>query len=215
MSATIAEDIFRSLADQIISGRIAPGQRMEEQVVANEFGVSRTPVRDALRQLAATGLVEIKPNRGVTVVDPPIHQLNDMFEALGELEALCARLSAQRMSDIERKKLDMIMQECRTAMRGKNRKKYADANEKFHKLIYQGSHNQTLEEIAVALWQRLEPFRRSSFFEVRGRMQASLKEHEGISKAILAKNAELAHTMMRDHVTNSNMNAVEHLTSQK
>ena len=215
MSATIAEDIFRSLADQILTGRISPGQRMEEQAVANEFGVSRTPVRDALRQLAATGLVEIKPNKGVTVVDPPIHQLNDMFEALGELEALCARLSAQRMSDIERKKLDMIMQECRTAARGKNRKKYSNANEQFHKLIYQGSHNQTLEEMAVSLWQRLEPFRRSSFFEVRGRMQASLKEHIDISKAILDRNGELAHSKMRYHVTNSNLNAVEHLTSQK
>ena len=84
---TIADRISRQLEEEIISGMISPGQKLEEQLLAEKFGVSRSPIRDALRQLGGTGLVTIKPNRSVTVVDLQVGQINDIYEVLGEYEA--------------------------------------------------------------------------------------------------------------------------------
>ena len=97
MTSTIAEQIYRGLIDQIMKGQLKPGQRVEEQAVASQYGASRTPVRDALRQLAGSGFIEFRPHRGAMVTNVDLRQMGEMFEALEELEALSAKLAAQRM----------------------------------------------------------------------------------------------------------------------
>lgn len=211
MTATIAEHIAQQLADQILSGDLAPGQRIEEKTVTEQFGVSRTPVRDALRHLAATGLVAIRPHRGVTVVDLEVDQLSDMFEAQAEIEALCARLSARRMSAIERRKLQMIADSSERALPSTDHELYSSTNEEFHKLIYAGSHNDTLEQIAVNLWNRVAPFRRSIFFKLGNRMEHSFTEHNTIIEAILAGDEARAQEAMHTHITSSSVNAIDYL----
>jgi DNA-binding GntR family transcriptional regulator len=214
MSTTIADTIAQQLAEQILSGELRPGERIEEKRVTEQFGVSRTPARDALRQLAATGLVAIKPHRGVTVVDLGAEQLGDMFEAQAEIEALCAQLSAQRMSKVERKKLQLIADGSQPALATTDHESYSDANEDFHKLIYAGAHNDTLEQIALNLWNRVAPFRRSAFFTRGNRMQDSFDEHNAIVEAILAGDEVLARQAMHDHITNSSMNAIDYWLAQ-
>ena len=214
MTTTIADTIARQLADQILTGELAPGERIEEKRVTEQFGVSRTPVRDALRQLAATGLVAIQPHRGVTVVDLEVEQLSDMFEAQAEIEGLCAGLSAQRMSSIERRKLQLVAQGSESAVTSGDQALYSDANEHFHHLIYAGSHNETLEQIAVNLWNRVAPFRRSVFFQRGKRMEKSFDEHSGIVEAIVAGDEAAARRAMREHITNSSVNAIEYLLQQ-
>lgn len=211
MSGTIAEHIAQQLADQILSGKLAPGQRIEEKTVTEQFGVSRTPVRDALRHLAATGLVAIRPHRGVTVVDLEVEQLSDMFEAQAEIEALCARLSARRMSNIERRKLEMLSEQSRPALPTTDHELYSDTNEAFHKLIYAGSHNETLEQMAINLWNRVAPFRRSIFFKLGNRMEQSFDEHSEIIDAITAGDEVRAQQAMHAHITNSSVNAIDYL----
>tara|TARA_R110002110_G_scaffold91264_2_gene237521 strand:+ start:143141 stop:143788 length:648 start_codon:yes stop_codon:yes gene_type:complete len=211
MPVTIADNIAQQLADQILSGKLAPGERIEEKRVTEEFGVSRTPVRDALRQLAATGLVAIKPHRGVTVVDLEIDQLSDMFEAQAEIEALCARLSARRMSNIERKKLQIVADDSEPALAGTDHELYSSTNETFHKMIYAGAHNETLEHMALNLWNRVAPFRRSIFFKLGNRMEQSFDEHDAIIKAIVAGDEAGAQQAMHDHITNSSVNAIDYL----
>lgn len=211
MTATIAEHIAQQLADRILSGDLAPGQRIEEKTVTEQFGVSRTPVRDALRHLAATGLVAIRPHRGVTVVDLEVDQLSDMFEAQAEIEALCARLSARRMSAIERRKLQMIADDSERALPDTDHALYSSANEEFHKLIYTGAHNDTLEQIAVNLWNRVAPFRRSIFFKLGNRMEHSFSEHNAIIEAILAGDETRAQEAMHAHITSSSVNAIDYL----
>ena len=100
MSSTISDEICKKLAEDIITGVIGPGQKLEEKAIADQFDVSRTPVRDAFRQLEGTGLIQSKAHRGATVIDLDTDQLSDLYEALGEFEALCARLSARRLCAI-------------------------------------------------------------------------------------------------------------------
>jgi DNA-binding GntR family transcriptional regulator len=106
--ATRSEELQARLADAIVSGRLAPGAPLDEVQIATEYSVSRTPVREALRQLSSSGLVEIRPHRGAVVAKPDHAQLNDMFAVMGELESLCAAQCAVRMNSASRQALDEL-----------------------------------------------------------------------------------------------------------
>ena len=110
---TRAEELRLQLADEIVRGALAPGAPLDETDIARRFNVSRTPVREALRQLAASGLVEARAHRGAVVARPTLDGLNEMFEAMAELEALCAGLAAERMPAAERARLEAIHEELR------------------------------------------------------------------------------------------------------
>src|SRR5258707_12934921 len=107
-TTTLAETIRQNLADDILHGVYPPGARLDENGLARRFNLSRTPVREALRQLTSAGLVEMRPRRGVIVSLPTESTLAEMFEVMGELEASCARLAAQRMSPAERVNLEFV-----------------------------------------------------------------------------------------------------------
>jgi DNA-binding GntR family transcriptional regulator len=211
MSTTISESICHQLVDDIITGKIPPGQKLEEQSIAERFDVSRTPVRDAFRQLASTGLAISRPRRGVTVADLQVDQISDMYEGLGELEALCARFSAQRMSVLERKRLEEIHEDSRADVIAKNLEDYSEHNERFHRAIYAGSHNETLFELAMTLRRKLAPFRRPVFFRGAERIEKSFDEHQLIVEAILASDDEAAFQAIRSHVANSSINVISYV----
>ena len=99
---TRAEELRLQLADEIVRGALPPGAPLDETDIARRFNVSRTPVREALRQLAACGLVEARAHRGAVVARPTLERLTGMFEAMAELEAICAGLAAERMTPVER-----------------------------------------------------------------------------------------------------------------
>jgi DNA-binding GntR family transcriptional regulator len=205
VAATIAEQIYEKLIDRIIAGGLKPGQRIEEQAVAAEFGVSRTPVRDALRQLAGTGLVEFRPNRGVTVADFKFEELTAMFEALGEFEALCARLAAQRMTQVERRALEQIHTNARQAVETEDADLfYGQLNDQLHQLIYQGAHNPSIAAVTENLRQRIMPFRTFAGAATH-RMRESDAEHEELVAAILASDAGRAFEAMRNHVAQASL----------
>lgn len=211
MAITISEKIYRALADEIMSGKIKPGQKLEEQAIADRFEVSRTPVRDALRQLASTGLVYAEAHKGVTVVNIGVDQLTDMFDAMGELEALCAKLAAQRMTSIERKKLMLLHDMGKAAVADNDESKYASLNEHFHATIYNGAHNRSIKDLTLNFRLRLAPFRASVFFKIDGRMKSSLDEHDDITRAIVAADSARAYEAMRHHVASSNLNVIDYL----
>jgi DNA-binding GntR family transcriptional regulator len=210
MTRTISERIYQHLVDQIIEGRLRPGQRVEEQMVASEFGVSRTPVRDALRQLAGTGLVEFRPNKGVMVVDLKLEELSEIFEALGEFEALCARLAAQRMTQLERTALRGFHAEAQDAAAAENESRYDELNDQLHQAIYLGTHNPTISATTENLRQRIMPFRAFAGTAAH-RIHESHAEHDALVSAILAGDAPRAYEAMRTHVAKSSLNVVEML----
>src|SRR3954471_14263595 len=110
---TLAEELRLQIADEIVRGVIVPGTPLDETDLAARFGVSRTPVREAIRQLAASGLVEARPHRAAIVARPGEDKLVGMFEAMAEIEALCAGLAAERMPPLERRSLEDIHEQLR------------------------------------------------------------------------------------------------------
>src|SRR5579871_6918844 len=138
---TRAEELRLQLADEIVRGALAPGAPLDETDIARRFNVSRTPVREALRQLAASGLVDARAHRGAVVARPSIDRLTGMFEAMAELEAICAGLAAERMTPIERHQLEAVHEELRVLSHAGNPDRFHEVNERFHNSIYAGSQN--------------------------------------------------------------------------
>src|SRR5579862_5948996 len=155
---------MRKLAEKIetlvLSGELQPGARLDEQVLAQRFEVSRTPVREALRQLASTGLIELKPNRGAFVSMLTPEQLDEMFAAMAELEATCARLAAMSMTPVERRNLQRLHENMGEMAARDLVQDFAEANTAFHSTIYSGAHNRFLEEATASLRRRLDAYRR-------------------------------------------------------
>src|SRR5580704_15070733 len=158
---TRAEELRLQLADEIVRGALAPGAALDETDLARRFSVSRTPVREALRQLVASGLVESRAHRGAVVARPSIQRLTGMFEAMAELEALCAGLAAERMQPAERHRLEAVHEELRVLSHAGNPDRFHEVNERFHNAIYAGSQNGYIAEITLATRVRVQPFRRA------------------------------------------------------
>jgi DNA-binding GntR family transcriptional regulator len=187
------------IEDEIAMGIIAPGIRLDETELADRFGVSRTPVREALIQLASAGVLELRPRRGAVVPELTPHRLVEMFEVMAELEAMCGRLAARRMSVADHEQLVRAHESCGAALTAENPDDYYHQNEVFHHVIYAGSKNSFLAEQASALHRRLHPYRRLQL-RVRNRMRTSNSEHQQIIEAILAGAPELAAESLRTHV---------------
>jgi len=196
---TRAEAIAAQLADDIVAGRLKPGAALDETSLAAHFAVSRTPVREALRQLAPTGLVQSVPRRGCVVAVPDANQLAEMFVVMAELEAMAAAHCAMAMTPQERRGLERQIA-CMAAMvRDGDVAGYRAANVAFHHLLYAGSHNRYLAEIATATRRRLAPFRAAQL-EAPDRMRKSHEEHVAIVTAIQRGEAAAAAAALRAHI---------------
>jgi DNA-binding GntR family transcriptional regulator len=202
-SVTLSDEIFRALVKDILSGTTEPGARLDEPSLCRKFGVSRTPIREALRRFSGTGLVEVTPRKGVTVARIDIDELNDMFEALAEFEALCAKLGAVRMTMLEKKRLEVVNlnREPRILNGSED---LAALNNEFHEIIYQGAHNASIASVTRSFRQRLAPFRALQF--VPGETEYAIVE------AIVRSDAQAAYTMMRDHVIGTGLQVIEHFS---
>lgn len=194
---TLAETIRLQLADDITSGRLAPGSVIDESALAERFGASRTPAREALRELAAAGLVVIEPRRGARVATITLDQLAEMFELMAETEAMCTRLATFRMTATERFALQSLHADFRPAETVLDA--YDEYNRGFHNLLYRGTHNGVLAEHAAALRLRLAPYRRAQFHEDR-RIERSFAEHSAILDQILRGAGDEAAQLMRGHM---------------
>jgi DNA-binding GntR family transcriptional regulator len=194
-SAELREDI----EEMIAMGQLLPGQHLDETELAERFGVSRTPIREAMQQLASMGVVVIRPRRGAIVADLGPQQLVEMFEVMSELEATCARLAARRMTSEEQVTLRAAHQACKDALDAQEPDEYYYKNEAFHEAIYAGSHNQFLIEQARSLYRRLRPYRRLQL-RVRNRLAKSYAEHDGVVQALLEGDGEKAAHLLREHV---------------
>ncbi|PZQ83648.1 MAG: GntR family transcriptional regulator [Ancylobacter novellus] len=196
---TRAEELRLQLADEITRGKLPPGTTLDETALATRFGVSRTPVREAIRELAASGLVDSRPHRGAVVARPSVERLQNMFDVMAELEALCAGLAALQMTPPERRRLEELHATMGELMRLGDFAAYRDANEQFHASIYAGSHNDYLVEMTVGTRRRLSPFRRAQF-RALGRLALSHIEHDRVVTAIARGDRDGASQNMRSHI---------------
>ena len=143
-----SEFVYRSLKEQIISGRLAPDTRLIELAIAAEFGVSRTPVREALKRLAAENLVLADPARGMIVHAPDAAEIEDVFVVREALDGLAARLAAHRITPSELGRLRVIVDSMDDAIAAGRREQVVIANQRFHDVIYAAAGNRMLERMA-------------------------------------------------------------------
>nr|WP_257623417.1 GntR family transcriptional regulator [Rhizobium sp. B21/90] len=198
-AGTTVEQMVRAIADMIITGAMQPGDKLDEVSLAGRFEVSRTPVREALGQLCAIGLVGRQPNRSAVVTRVTQQHLVSMFEAMAELEGICARLSAERMTVDERRQLELEHRASARLVHLGGEEEYAAHNTEFHTRLYRGAHNDHVYELVTQTRARLAPFRRAQF-RLSGRMVRSFEEHETIVMAILRGEAALAGRAAHAHV---------------
>ncbi|MGF1650340.1 MAG: GntR family transcriptional regulator [Hyphomicrobiaceae bacterium] len=196
---TRAESIRQLLADDIVRGRLPPGLPLDESEIARKFGVSRTPVREAIRQLEATGLAEARPRRGAVVAAVTRERLSEMFFMMLELEALCAREAATNMTAVEREALARLQESGARVADSADPVAYGLHNLAFHDAIYAGAHNVFLTELTLGVRNRLAPFRQAQF-DGPGRLVGSQREHGLVVAAILEGDGERAGEMMRGHI---------------
>ena len=198
-SLTRAERLRAELADDIVCGRLAPGTALDETTLANRFGVSRTPVREALRELAAAGLVVHRAHRGAVVTALTEERLREMFSVMTELEALAAAGCASSMSPSERQQLVDIHDDAENLVRAGDLAAYAEANDRFHDCLYAGSHNSFLAETLLSVRRRVSAFRRAQFRSL-GRLKLSHEEHDRVVQAVLRGDRDAAAREMRSHL---------------
>lgn len=199
MAARTADRVCDELEQDIVVGRLKPGDRLDEASLSQRFGVSRTPIRETLTRLAASGLVELRPRRGAYVRRAGIRELVEMFEVMAELEAMCARLAAHRIDSVHREKLQRAHSACEAAMKSGDTDAYYYCNEAFHQVIYDSCANNFLREQTGRLRDRLKPYRRLQL-HVNRRVATSLEEHQRVMDAILAGDVEAANREIKAHI---------------
>lgn len=196
---TLANTLYRRLRDDIAGGRLDPGARLDEQEIADRHGCSRTPVREAFRLLASERLVELRGRQGAVVRSISAQTLIEMFQVMGELEGLCARLAARRSTPAQNAGLQAIHARLEAAA-DDTVDAFYDINAEFHEAIYEAANNAFLAEETRRLRNRVAAYRRR-VTHMPTRVEDTLREHAEIMAAILARDPEAAHRAMRAHLT--------------
>jgi len=196
----IGAEVCRQLEHDIASGKLPPGTRLDVKAVAERFGVSRTPAREALLQLATAGLIDFQPRRGAVVVMLDPREVMGMVEVLVVLEAQAAQLAARRIGDEQREALQAAHASGEAAAGSGDSAAYAEANLRLHDVIYRAAANDYLHRQIVHLRGRLA-FHRPLALARPERMRASNADHALIVDAILRGDEEAARAAMTNHIT--------------
>jgi DNA-binding GntR family transcriptional regulator len=196
------------LMEEISVGELSPGVRLDETGLAERFGVSRTPIREALSRLTAQGILVPGEKRGVFVAEYSRQELSQIFEAMHEIEAACARIVSQRLNLLARSEIEAAQTECLAAAQAGDRAGYLRANEAFHIAIYQATGNPYMEEIATEFRRRTGPFRAKKF-ETKDDLIRSAESHQALIDNIFSEDSATASNGMRTHMTESFMQTLK------
>ncbi len=196
----IHAELRKELENEIITGKLKPGDRLDETALAERFGVSRTPVREALLQLNTTGLIEMRARKGAIVAGIELKELLEMFEVMAELESMCGRLAARRASPEDIEAIRAAHDSCKTAAENKDFDNYYSLNVDFHEAIYKAGRNSYLANQTIALRNRLAPYRRTQLRNAN-RIMESFNEHQDVLLAIEERDADKAENLLKEHVT--------------
>ncbi len=196
----LAFQIRRQLEDEINAGQLLPGDALDERELAQRFGVSRTPVREAVTQLAAQGLLTTAPRQGVYVARMSIQELLGLFELLAEIEGVCAKYCARRLTEALRSQLTEIHQNSLRFVETDDALGYSQSNVDFHEALYRGCRNAFLAEQLRSIRRRTQMYRQNSFLQP-GRMRISYDDHQRVLDAILAGDEKAAQQQMIEHIS--------------
>ncbi len=199
VAQTRTESLRLKLEEEILNGSLRPGTKLDEIEVGLRFGLSRTPVREALKSLTASGLVEIRAHQGSYVARPSHRTIEEMVETMAIFEIELARLAARRSNVKDHNAMETAQAECERAVEMSRPAAFYAANVQFHDAIYSAGRNRFLAEQAWALRQRLEPYRRQISYHP-GLMRKSALEHRQIINAIISLDETGAAQAMKCHI---------------
>lgn len=197
--------IFNVLREDILNNKYAEGEKLVEAKLAEDLGVSRTPVREALKQLELDGLVENIPNRGVIVLGISQQDIEDIFEIRTAIEGISARWAVDRITNEELASLKEVYELMEFYTFKKDVEKFAELNTKFHEVIYKATKSRYLEQVLKDFQYYMKKTRRRSL-QVEGRIYDSLSEHKEVLDAFIARDKEWAERALSNHVVNSKKN---------
>jgi DNA-binding GntR family transcriptional regulator len=201
MSASQAERLTAIIEEEILALRLKPGDKLDETRLAERYGTSRTPVREALRQLSANGLIELRPHRGAVVAKLGIGELIEVLEVMAELEGACGRLAAKACLRSDLEVIENALALCRCYAGVNDVQGYKGANEAFHEAIYQASRNNCLIGLTLGTRKRVAAYRRVQLEHAK-RLEVSVADHERIARAIAQGSAEEADRLLQVHILN-------------
>ncbi|HQA49351.1 MAG: GntR family transcriptional regulator [Syntrophomonadaceae bacterium] len=204
----LRELVFDALREAIINGTLKPRERLMEIQLAEELGVSRTPIREALRKLELEGFIVMVPRKGAYVADISFKDIADVFEIRAALEALAAGLAAERITDEELEDMERLVAEKAEAISGYDMDRLIRVDTLFHDAIYKASRNQRLTNIINNLREQIQRYRTTSL-AYPGRMKRSLEEHRGIVEAIQSRDPQIAQQVAREHIENAETSIIE------
>lgn len=205
--------VYQALRHDILHGRYADGEFINETAIAKELGVSRTPVREAILQLEYEGLLQTIPNRGTFVNGIFEEELYDIYEIRLKIEGLVTKRATQKITEDGLKELQHILELMGFYFEKNDVEHFIIQDELFHNLIYNISKSRTLKHILKDYHQYTERYRETSVM-CKGRMQATVDEHKKIFDAMKARNADAAQLAMESHVNNAYKNILKNLLSK-
>jgi DNA-binding GntR family transcriptional regulator len=198
----LREVVCETLRDAVRRGILQPGERLMEIQLAEDLGVSRTPVREAIRKLEMEGYVIMMPRRGTYVADLSIRDINEVFEIRTSLESLASGLAAERINEDELEKLQRLLVEIGAYIKSGDMESIVRTDTEFHDLLYQASRNTRLVGIISNLREQLTRFRTTSM-SFPGRLKATLEEHRKIVEAIAQGDEKAARKAAEHHMEKS------------
>ncbi len=206
---SLRNKVFKYIKNQLINGHYKPGESLVESKLAEELGVSRTPIREAIRLLEVEGLVEITPNKGAVVLGISAKDVEDIYAIRCLVEGLAARMAAERMSAIDKKELQKIMDLMDFYSQKGDIDELADLDNRFHQIIYEASGSRILNLMLGNLHLYAQMARIESL-KVPNRVEHTLAEHHAILDAFLEKDPDKAEEALTNHVRNAYLNIKNH-----
>lgn len=208
----LREVVFKALRTAIVQGEFQPGERLMEVTLANKLGVSRTPVREAIRMLELEGLVVMIPRKGAEVANITVKDLRDALEVRMAIEALSVKLACQRIDEQGKQELKQVCIAFREAINSKLVPAIVEADEAFHNTIYQLSKNPRLITIAQNLREQVYRYR-VEYVKDFSYHDNLVTEHDQITNAILRGDEETAEKIMNEHIYNQEQIVIKNVTS--
>ncbi len=205
----LSQKVYRVLKTEIIKGSLKPGTKLLEGKIAKQMKVSRTPIREALRELAAEGFVKISPNQGVIVSNASIENIQEVLQIRGVLEGLAARLATKIISEEEIKELEKYQKQMEYYTNKDNSLAFSEIDAEFHELILNICGNNRLIQIRKNISDQAHRYRIRSL-SIPGRLKYSLKEHQEILEALKRKDSEQVDRLSQKHIENVLANILAH-----
>lgn len=195
----LRELVFEAVREAIISGQLKPGERLMEIQLAEELGVSRTPVREAIRKLELEGFVLMLPRKGAYVANISMKDIVDVFEIRGALEGLAAQLAAERATEEDVERLERLLVEIGECIERNDVEGLVQADTRFHEVLFTSSRNGRLQQMLSLLREQIQRFRTRTLSDPH-RMRVALDEHRSVAEAVAQRDGDLARRLAEEHI---------------